>query len=97
MATEIVEQAQQSEFFSFNAGYRVADDATSVQLMNDAMCWIDAARAIVNEAAVGLTTKGSDMEANPTQVGKMLWGAFHLLEMVDGAVNASFDSKRRDA
>lgn len=86
MAIEHATEVAPRELFSFNSGYLIHPGTDSADLLNDAGCWLDAAKEIVNEIACELTNKGSQMQANPASAGKMLWGAYHLLQMVDGAV-----------
>lgn len=87
MANESVTEAAPREFFSFNGSYLIHPKTDAYDLMNDVSCWLDAAKEIVNEVAMELTNEGSQMQANPVTAGKMLWGAYHLLQMIDGAVD----------
>lgn len=98
MANESVTETEtcHRELFSFNGGYLIHPGTDADDLLNDANCWLDAAKEIVNEAAIGLTNSGSQMQANPVAVGKMLWGAFHLLQMVDGAVGQAHSTMLKD-
>lgn len=86
MANASVTESAPRELFSFNGTYVIHDDTSANDLLNDAVCWIDSAMEIVNEMAAGLTDKGSDIHASPRSAGMVLWGAYHLLQMVDGAV-----------
>lgn len=77
------------ELFSFGGRYLVAPEATSGLLLDDAGCWTTAASEIVNVLAIELDDDGSDLAANPRSASRMLWGVFHLLEMVQGAITTA--------
>jgi hypothetical protein len=97
MASKSVTVSNPTELFSLNGSYLVHPDTTQKDLLEDAHCWLSAAIATVNEVAIGLTSGGSDMLANPREAGKMIWGVFHALEMVDGAIRASFSAPEETA
>lgn len=83
-------------FFSYNARYSVDPNADSSQLLNDVHCWLDAAMEIVNTVACGLDGDG-DMAANPKHTCKLLWGAYHLLQMAQGGTTAAHGHLPREA
>lgn len=76
-------------FYSFNARYEVQPDAKPDALLDDAGCWLEAVSASVNNLAIELGSHDSTLQANPVLAGRMAWGAFHLIEMVRGAVEAA--------
>jgi len=86
MKNQSVNNTASREFFSFNGGYLIHPGTDADDLLNDAGCWITAASEIVSEMAAGLTDKKSDTYVNQESAGKMLWGAWHLLQMVEGAI-----------
>jgi hypothetical protein len=94
MTGESVAAAKPVEFFAFNASYLINPNTTNAALLDDAQCWIDAAREIVNTLAIELGQDGSNTQADPKAAGRMLWGAFHLLEMADGAIGAARTADR---
>jgi len=97
MATESVTNSAATtpkEFFEFSAKYLIHPESTSRDLLDDAQCWLSAAIATVNTLAIELHDEGSQMQANPRDAAKMLWGVFHLLEMVNGAIGAAHVPKQ---
>jgi hypothetical protein len=78
------------DFFKFNAKYLIHPESTANGLLDDAQCWLSAATETVNTLAVELETDGSQTQANPRAASRMLWGVFHLLEMVNGAIGAAY-------
>lgn len=89
----VVDARKPQEFFSLNGTYLIAPDATRLDLVDDAQCWLGAATEIVNTLAIELGNESSNMHADPKSAARMLWGAFHLLGMVDGAIGASASAK----
>ena len=89
VVVNVVDARKPIPFFSFGAPYLIDPNASNAALLDDAQCWIAAATEIVNTLAIELGEDGSNTQANPKAAGRMLWAAFHLLEMVDGAVGAA--------
>ncbi|UGB39118.1 hypothetical protein [Frateuria soli] len=76
-------------FYAFNARYTVEPGAKPDALLDDAGCWLEAISASVNNLAMELGSRDSTLQANPVLAGRMAWGAYHMIEMVRGAVEAA--------
>jgi hypothetical protein len=89
MAKESVAAARPAEFFSSSATYLIHPDTDAKDLLDDAGAWLDSVKATVNHIAIELGDDGSQMHVNPRDAARMLWGVFHTLGMIEGAVQAA--------
>lgn len=75
---------------TLNGRYLADPEISASELLEDASSWLVAATEIVNQMAIELGDDGTDMYANPQAAAKILWGAFHLLQMADGATQVAY-------
>lgn len=84
---------QGHEFFSLNGRYVIDPDSTRDELINDAGCFFDGIKGILEAVINGLEDEGSDMSANvKKEVPRLLWSAMHQVHMVQNLCAASFQA-----
>jgi hypothetical protein len=86
MGNEIV-AARSTELFAFNGHYSVPGDNTRHSLLNDAGCFMASALALLRKELE--VADSPRVKAVEPELAERLWGAYHLLQMVAGIVEAS--------
>jgi hypothetical protein len=99
MATQSVPKATDVEsifqsLLRMRGNYVVAPETTAVNLRDDVSCWLEAVHGTIDTVLDGLQEEGSQIAANPAMVARTLYGALYLLEMVQGALSASYKLER---
>jgi hypothetical protein len=99
MNTRKVAAAKRAEpsIVTLNGCYLVDPEISASELLEDASGWLVAATEIVNQMAIELGDDGTDLYTNPQAAAKILWGAFHLLQMADGATQVAHARFLREA
>lgn len=96
MTTEIEER----QFFSLNARYNIAADASPNALLDDASCLLSSLEDLISTLATGMSDKEGEMVANPWSIGSVLYGAQYSVQMIRcvvEAANAKVMRQRRHA
>jgi len=96
MGNEITAR-QPVELFSFNAKYFIDGENSATDLLNDASIFLSSGMEIfLNE--LESIERALRKEGNES-MGQRLWGAYHLLQMAKGTVDAAngrLHAKRED-
>lgn len=79
--------ARSTELFSFNGHYSVPGDNTRHRLLDDAGCFMASALALLRKELE--VADSPRVKAVEPELAERLWGAYHLLQMVAGVVEAS--------
>ncbi len=82
-------ETEEREFFSLRARYNIAADASPNALLDDACLLLGCLEELMCTLAEGMSNKDSDMAANPSSVGTLLYGAQYSVKMIKGAVDAA--------
>ena len=82
--------------FSINGKYQVSSGTTLNDLQNDVGCWLEAIHGMIDMTIDGLLDEGGQIAANPRMVARALYGALYQLEMVQGALSASYEIQQRE-
>jgi hypothetical protein len=75
-------------FLAFNASYELTSDVTANDMAIDAGNILDSLIATVNTLASELGDDGSQMQANPNDAAKMLWGVMFQLQIAHDLVGS---------
>lgn len=86
MATEIVATPPRT-FWKFSGEYVFGEKTTPSQALNDAGCLLEAARATAMTLIDGLED-GGQLEANPGQVARTLYGVMYQIEMASNLIGS---------
>lgn len=89
-AKKRVEKESSPLLFSMNARYQIADGAGGVDLLNDALTWLESANGTIDLLVTGLQDEDGDVASDPRMIRSSLAGVQQHLQMIDGAVNAVF-------
>ncbi len=81
-------QINRKSFLAFNASYELTPDVSVNDMAIDAGNILDSLVATINTLAIELGDEGSQLQANPAAVGKMLWGAMFQLQIAHDLVGS---------
>lgn len=84
-----IPQTNAGVFFHLDADYHVASEAAARELLEDAHCLLGCAVATLNVTAIELSNGDSDLSANPHTAASVLFGVYHTMHMVQGAIAAA--------
>lgn len=79
------------EIYRMNAGYVVAGDARTCDLLEDAIGFLTSVRNTIDLVSDQLDNEGSQLAANPKQASSILAGAWSALTMAEGMVSAALE------
>lgn len=81
--------AKAQPFLSINASYVVAEGAESADLLADVACMADCAEGALQALIDGLSSEGSQLQANPKDVVRMLFGVLYQVQMMANLAGAA--------
>lgn len=76
-------------FFGINGSYLVAPDSDPNDLLNDVGCFAECAEAALQAIIDGMSSEGSQMQANPNDVVKLAFGIMYHVKMMANLANAA--------
>lgn len=89
--------AKAQPFFAINASYVVAEGAEPDDLLADIPCLAECAEGALQAIIDGLSTDGSQMQANPRDVVRLAFGVMYQVQMMANLAGAAEAQYRRSA
>lgn len=82
-------EGQSLEFFSLNGSYTVAEGTSPQTLLEDAGCLAECVDGALQALIDGLSSDGSQLQANPKDAVKILFGVMYQVQMMGNLAGAA--------